>query len=651
MAKKLFILLSLFCFLLFFGISPALAAEDMEDEDRDIPRFMMDEIVVTASRDFEQIVNIPANVTVITADDIEKSISCTLTDLLAAEGGLVQRGFFGNDKKSGVDIRGMGETSVSSVLVMVDGVRINPADMAGPDLSTLALDQVERIEIVRGSGSVLYGNGAVGGVINIITKSEGGKPGGLVRLERGSFGSEKATVQVKASLDDFHLALIGNYSDEDGYRENGRLRNQNFEAKAAYDIGSRLSLSGKMRYHKDHYGFPGPLTVEQFEDDPRQSLDDTGSDGDTCEKVYSAGLDGFFGDFGDFSARVTRGDRENTWVMLYTPGEIHERSWDVNLKHKWGRNFGSYVMSELILGIDYRQVEYYQVTSFSTKPYDLDSIGYYFLEKLILFDNWIVQAGYRYTDFEYEIRKTDAGDTWRSNDLTIGVVRRFDFGGLLSGSLFANYATSFRVPDVDELGFATDGIRPQDGEHWDVGGKFQFLKRAELMLTWFNTHIEDEIWFDALNYINTNYDYPTKRTGLETSFRVYLLDSLSFWGSHTYTKARFEGVDYKVPTVPRHKFVAGVNWEPTGWLALGATYNRVGSRPQGGNPIIGDRYKDMPSYQVVNFKVTGNLEKYNLSMFFAVNNVFAEQYYSLSYYDNVYPSPGRSFRGGLTWKF
>ncbi len=637
----------LFLIILILPVFPLYA---QEDENEDYPHFMLDEVVVTASRDLEQVRNIPANVTVITASDIEKSSARNIVDLLSAEGGLVQRGFFGNEKKAGVDIRGMGETSVSSVLVLVDGVRINPADMAGPDLSTLSLDQVERIEILRGAGSVLYGDGAVGGVINIITKPAGGPIGGLVRVEGGSYGSKKTTAMVRGSFDNLHFSAIGNYGDVDGYRENGQFRNKNLSSKLACDVGEWLKLSGKMRLHKDRYGFPGPLTIEQFREDPRQSPDTTGSRGETWEEAYGGGLEGCFGMFGDFSAKFMYGKRENAWIMLKTPGNIQERSRDLNLKHKWDLKLGHH-LNELTLGFDYRRTDYYQVTSFTTKPFELIHRGYYFLEKFTLFDRWVFQGGFRYHDYENNITTSGTETNWLSKNYTAGLIRLFDFDTALSGSVFVNYATSFRMPDVDELGFATLDIRPQKGKHWDVGAKMLFWKRAEINLTWFFIRIEDEIWFDALNYINTNYDHPTRRKGVEAAFRFFPLDSFRVWGSYTYTDASFEEVDYEVPTVPRHKFVAGMNWEVFNWLDLGVTYNYVGSRPQGGNPIVGFRFEDMPSYEVLDAKVTLSLDKCGLRAFFAVNNLLDEQYYTLSYYDNVYPSPERNYRIGLEWCF
>lgn len=621
-----------------------------EPEENEAPVFMLEEIVVTATRYRDKIRNIPANVTVITASDIEKSSANNIVDLLSAEGGLVQRGFLGNDKKAGVDIRGMGETSVSSVLVLVDGIRINPADMAGPDFSTLSLDQVERIEIIHGAGSVLYGDGAVGGVINIITKPAGGKTGGLVRLEGGSYQYEKTTCLARGSFDNLHFSVIGNYSDTDGYREIGNFRNKNLSSRLAYDLAEHLSFSAEMRLHKDHYGFPGPLTKKQFREDPRQSTDPTDSQGETWEETYGVGLDGYFGAFGDFSARFTYGERENNWLMLLTPGEIDERSRNLNLKHKWDIKIGRH-LSELTVGFDYRYTDYYQETSFATKPMEVNHKGYYFLEKVTLFDKWIFQGGIRHHDYENNITTSGAKTSWTLDNYTAGLVYLFDFDTTLEGSLFANYATSFRIPDIDEFGFATSDIRPQDGKHSDAGVKLLFRNRAEINITYFYIRIEDEIWFDALNYINTNYDYHTKRKGIETAFRFYPIDSLKLWGNYTYTDAGFEGVDYDVPTVPKHKFSAGMNWDILEWCELGITYNYMGSRPQGGNPIAGSMYENMPSYDVVDMKLTFSLEKYHLKTFVKVNNILDESYYTSSYYDNVYASPERNYRVGLEWNF
>ena len=127
-------------------------------------------MVVTATRDAEEIRKVPANVTVITQEGIEQSNAQNVVDLLKDQVDVVVRDFYGNGKTASVDIRGFGETGTLNVLVLVDGRRVNDIDLSGVDWTQIPMDQIERIEIVRGSGSVLYGDNATGGVINIITK-------------------------------------------------------------------------------------------------------------------------------------------------------------------------------------------------------------------------------------------------------------------------------------------------------------------------------------------------------------------------------------------------------------------------------------------------------------------------------------------------
>jgi iron complex outermembrane receptor protein len=652
-------LIAFSCFIICWGVFvPPLFGEEGEKEE--LPAFVLDEIVVTAERQEQEVREIPANVTVITKADIERSSAETIVDLLSAEGGLVQRGFLGNEKRANVDIRGMGETSVSNVLVLVDGIRLNPPDMAGPDFSTLSLEQVDRVEILHGAGSVLYGDGAVGGVINIITRPPGGRPQATIKGEAGSYETYEATGSAGGAFGELRLSAVGNYGDSDGYRDRGYFWDKNLNTNMAYDLGERWTLLGGLRLHKDRHGFPGPLTIEQFEEDPTQSTDPTDSYGETWEESYSAGVEAYFGDLGDFSATYNYRERENYWVLTLTPGRIDERTQEVNVKHRWDYTLGAY-SNELTLGVDYIHTDYDQNTSFAVKPYEVNHGGGYFLDKFTLFERWTLQGGYRYHDYENTITTTDEKTDWKEDVYTVGSTYLFDVGHQASGSLFVNYATSFRIPNVDELGFSTGDLQPQTGRHWDVGVKCRLGKAAEMAVTWFYIRIEDEIWFDAFNYINTNYEEPTKRKGVETLLRLYPVEGIRLWGSFTYTDAYFEGADYDVPTVPKHKFVAGANWKIRPWLDLGATYNYVGSRPQGGNPLEdyytsgspsgGSAFESMPSYEVVDVKLTARFQKYGLKMSLSVRNLFDESYYTNSYYDNVYPSPERNYSVSLQWQY
>ena len=139
-----------------------------------------------AVRQFSGIVGTAS--TVITAEEIAHSPAQTLQEIIAQAPGVQLTSLFGgvNGAKTSVDLRGFGAFATSNTLVLINGRRLNDIDMAGVDFSTIPRDSIERIEITRGnSGAVLYGDNAVGGVINIVLKNGVGGPPVAIRAEAG----------------------------------------------------------------------------------------------------------------------------------------------------------------------------------------------------------------------------------------------------------------------------------------------------------------------------------------------------------------------------------------------------------------------------------------------------------------------------------
>ena len=210
------------------GTPASHAVEDspkgMDEAAGDPSRFELDEIVVTAAKVAAPVQQTPRNVTVITAEDIAESPSNNIIDLMSREVGINVRSLQGTDRQAVIDIRGMGATAASNVVVLVDGVKLNSPDLSGPDLSSISLDQIERIEVVRGSGGVLYGDGAVGGVVNIVTKK--GMIGTQVSASASyaCYDTAEVWAAVRGGYKDLSYCLNGALYDSDGYRDNGFLK-------------------------------------------------------------------------------------------------------------------------------------------------------------------------------------------------------------------------------------------------------------------------------------------------------------------------------------------------------------------------------------------------------------------------------------------
>ena len=670
-------------FLLFLSIPPPVGAQDkgiIEKEPEERARFELEEIVVTATREEDELRKVPKNVTVITSYDIEQASSNNIVDLLARESNINLRSFFGHDKRAGVDIRGMGDTFVSNVVVMVDGFRINSPDLSGPDFSAIPLDQIERIEIVRGAGSVLYGDGAVGGVVNIITKKGDKEPELRLYGSYGHYDTYDGRASLGGRIRDFTFNVNADYYDTEGYRENGYLRKKDAAVQLGYDLGDHLAFHMGASKHDGRYGLPGPVPKEDVDSEERRVSTRRPHDfGELSDEKYTGGIEIDFGRWGGIRAQAGYRHRENPFIIGFTPllskedqlDLIEEKSKYLNVYHKANYTLGG-LEHKFKCGVDYFQTDYSREDKLVEIKYsDVEDIGYFLTNEWSLPKGFVVSAGYRkdrnkgvYRADNYEkfviappfpplifyewIRGTPTEKVWRND--------AFDFGltwlPTSHTTLFASYAQSFRNPNVDELAEADDDLHPQKGLHFDVGARQRLGDFAEMSVTLFHIKIKDEIYYGedpiTLTSINRNYDEKTIRKGVEADIKIYPFDFLYLWGNYSYTEATFANRETYVPLVPAHKAAVGLELRIMDSFLLTLTGTWVGSRYDG-NDADNDLYEKLEAYKVLDAKLS--YEYKSLKIFFGTNNIFNELYSTTAYSETYYPMPERNFYGGMEWRF
>ena len=251
-------------------LSLVLAALVAHAEETVTGEIRLDEEMISTSG-FESTVGEQVkNVTVITKDDIAKEGYKTLEDVLRNAPGVT---FVNSGSGPSIDIRGQGDKAVSKVKVLVDGVAMNVLDTSHgtTTLNTVAISNIERIEIIPGGGAVLYGSGTVGGVVNIITKKPT-ETGGVISGQYGSFEDKNAGINAGFKVSDkLYFSFDYTGRDANGYRDKDELKSDYWAGSLRYDITDNQSLTFRTsRYTEDGTSTSG-LTKKQLDDDRRQA--------------------------------------------------------------------------------------------------------------------------------------------------------------------------------------------------------------------------------------------------------------------------------------------------------------------------------------------------------------------------------------------
>ncbi len=395
-------------------------------------RFPLEEIVVTATRYEEKTTSVPAYVTVISEEDIQESTAQTIPDLLRMEVGIHVNDITGNRRTFTVDLRGFGETASFNTLVLVDGRRVNEPDLSGVDWTVIPLERVKRIEVIRGgSGGVLYGDNASGGVINIITK-EGDALKGGAEVATGSYSTFKTDAYGSGSLDDFSYYLSGRYFTSDGYRENSDTEAKDLGVNLNYNANNIIKLYISGGYHKDNTGLPGALKESDFAAGISRTESTHPNDFADVEDYYVQAVPEIYLST-DNVFKMDTSFRKRNWLSFAT-GDWGNFTGDSEIKtvifspQILIKNSIGKVRNSLILGVDYQNADNDIVNESlffgfsSTGMFDLkkNDYGYYFHDEINIADSLYVSGGYRHDRAEFTFIPSSPDESWNGRRCLYG---------------------------------------------------------------------------------------------------------------------------------------------------------------------------------------------------------------------------------------
>lgn len=643
----------------------------------------MEEVVVTGTRFEDRVERIPANITVISEEEIRNSNARTIPELLRSEEGVVVRDILGTGKTAQVDLRGFGESAPYNVLVLVDGRRVNEIDLSGVDWTQIPIENIERIEILRGTGSVLYGDNAVGGVINIITKIPSQELAFSAGTTFGSYSFNAGRFSVSGGQGKFTGSLFGSYEATQGYRENNEYRAKDLGGRIIFDATDSLvfNLSGSL--HSDDYGLPGPLPKDVLESDRRKSLDPT-DEAETDDAYLKLGFDMDLEKYGNFVAdlsyreRDTKSDFPDPLFPYVLDGTVD--TWAFTPRHVWRTEISGHG-NTLIAGADFYRADQdlktysgvFSSTTSLTGVADIsrDTYGLYVNDEFSITESLLLSLGARYEEAEYDLEQRDLSafplapldETIKDSEPAYSAGLTWLYSG--KSSLFARANRSFRFPLTDELvlfDYVAGKIRvntelqPQTGDHYEVGVRHYFSPLIQANLTLFRADINDEIFFNRATFTNENYK-ETLHQGVEAGVRAELFEYVTLFGNYTYEKATFDGGPFDgndIPAVPGNKFNVGFRLHDLyPGLVFSALYNYVGA-----SYLISDqanRFEELDSYYTVDVRLSYTWKRINA--FVGVNNVTDREYSEYGVIGGFtpspffYPAPERNWVAGLEFAF
>ncbi|MCP4636948.1 MAG: TonB-dependent receptor [Methyloversatilis sp.] len=662
----------------------------------------LDEVVISAPSADDTLRTVPHGVSVITAGDIERAGAQGLGDLLGREAGLNLQSYFGRDKGATVDMRGLGATAVSNVLVLVDGVRLNADDLSGADLSSVALSQVERIEVLRGAGAVRYGDGAVGGIIHVLTKRPRSGP------LRGEFGVRSAsydTRELRFSASGGAGPLFGRIDvgrlDGDGYRDNDEQRRRDTAAELRIAPDGALSFMDvllRVSRHTYEYKLPGQVSRERFLSGRaalrRSSTASPLDGGSTDDRKFGTLWRFDLGEFGLIEFQADHRTRDNPYLIGVNPAQplsdqqytIESTRRDVQLRYDldysaFGRahHFGAGFVTQ---SSDYlrRDIGRTVIDQSRLRTGDLNGQAWYAETVFRATDALRLNAGWRSDDTKSRTEAATYRRTCQFQTVFIpgsGVISVEIPGSCVAGLeadsryasstkshaaelglswqpekalvAFASVSRNFRNPNIDELALASSDLRAQHGRTIEAGVRLQPDDRLSFGLTLFRLRNQDEIYFDSTGVpsVNRNYELPTVRTGVEVDLRWRIRPGVLFAANAGYVQPRFEGSDADVPLVPRRTANLRIEWTPAETQRLTLSARHAGRRFDG-NDTDNRSFAALPSYTV--FDLALSVRSGAATWSAGVNNLFDKVYSTLAYSSTYYPMPERTAWLGVSWQ-
>jgi outer membrane receptor for ferrienterochelin and colicins len=568
----------------------------------------LDEVVVTASRYEESIMDTPVSIEVIDQEEIEESNAQNVAELISSIAGVQITNYGGPAGSKTINIRG---SDSNQVLVLIDGQSINTKMIGDVDLGQILISNVKRVEVLKGPASAIYGANALGGVVNIITKNGSDNEGLKLDLGIGSFNTYKTALNYGLVFDKSEVLITAETLNSDGFRDNpdnSGLDQYNISTKINYDLNQYDEFVFDIIYNNSDKEVPGKLTWQS----PNATQEDIM---ENYRITYNREKENY-----DLKSSLYYNDQETNYI---NPDSNTD---NIHKKKKIGFDLSNtlfYKNNTLTYGFEIVNNEL--DSSQLPKIYDATNKAVFLENSYTKINNLKINTGVRYDDNE------DYGSETNPRVSLLYSINN-------NNNIFASYGEAYRAPTFDELYWdefwlkGNPDLEPEKSKNYEIGIKSR-LNNSKLEVVLFKNEIENEI----IGYPNPTYKNikESETDGLELSLSKNITDNLTLGYSHTYLDSR----NVKTNKLLKDQYYNDISlaYRPKNYLVKFNVSH------------VGGRVEDLDNYTVCDLNFSKNIKvtERDYKVKLAVNNLFDQDYQV----NDGYPMPGRNFMVNLSTKF
>ncbi len=614
----------------------------------------------------------------------------SLQEIIATIPGIQSRSLYGDNtsgSKTTIDIRGMGAQAKSNVLILLNGQKLNNIDMSEIDFPSIPIDEIDVIEIYKGnSGTVLYGDGAIGGIINIITNPINKNKNNFASYQLGSFNTNNYKINLNNDLLKYNINTFINYKETDGYREENQQIQTNVSTKI--DLGEYSKDFIQINYNEQIMSTPSHRTQSQLYVDRRGSGtpdDFINSYGGSLKYSTERKLSEKFDLKLNTSYRKKRSyyDLQSSAYPSYGDTTLDNIQFTPRINNTFIIN--NYNI-ESVLGIDLQRSKYHsfrkeEQNSLPLHEYtsDLESQAFYYQNNVNVTPTLTLGTGLRIQrnlikisdnvnpnapNFKsWTVHHKNFSDTETNYSYSVGLEK------IINSKLnvFSRYGTGFRFPNIDDRIGGSGGVSfeldTQKSDEIEAGINFN-EKFYSISANTYLIESRNELGYDSDSFVNININ-STRRYGVELENIIEINQNLVSKNNFTYSKAKFTSdeqgsyatnfKDKDVPLVPQYSYSGMIEYSLNSNLKIIPSIEyRDDMRMESDDENF--QNTKIPAILLFNFDARQNFKYFDLSV--SIKNILDEKYFNYAVASsntlgtyNAYPEPQREIYMSLGKNF